>query len=242
MNSRMIIDRFPKKRIPLSEEYQKIYYQHYLNSREGRSKITSLVKKMESWMHKKVAEDVVSENKTTATLEIGAGTLNHLKYEPLQNKYDIVEPFDELYKHSPLVNRIDNIYKDINDIQGIQYDRIISIATFEHVIDLPRLVAKAGSLLDKKCGKLRVAIPNEGTVLWNIGTKLTGISFRKSYGLNYQTFMQYEHLNSADEIEQVLAFFFVTLKYSIFGINKQWAFYRFYECSNVIEENVLQFL
>jgi len=238
----MITDSFPKKRPPLPEEYQKIYLQHYLKSREGGSIVTSMVKKMESWMHKKVAEDVAGGHDTTVTLEIGAGTLNHLRYEPSQNKYDIVEPFVDLYKQSPLLNRVNNIYKDINEIQGLQYDRIISIATFEHVIDLPVLVAKAASLLYRKYGKLRIAIPNEGTVLWNLGTKITGLSFRKSYGLNYKTLMQYEHLNTADEIGEVLTFFFAKTKCSVYGINKQLAFYRFYECSGPIEQKIVQFL
>jgi hypothetical protein len=50
-----ILDKFPKERIELPEAYQKIYNQHYLSNREGKYKTTSLSKKLEAWMHTKVA-------------------------------------------------------------------------------------------------------------------------------------------------------------------------------------------
>ena len=39
-------------------------------------------------------------------LELGAGNLNHLKYERDFHIYDIVEPFRELYKDSPELKKI----------------------------------------------------------------------------------------------------------------------------------------
>ena len=62
------------------------------------------------------------------TLEIGAGTLNQLKYEQ-SSHYDIVEPFSELYKIS-IYHTNKNIYNDIDEIDISQkYDRITSVAT-----------------------------------------------------------------------------------------------------------------
>lgn len=231
-----ILDKFPKKRIELPAAFQKIYNQHYLINREGKSATTSLSQKLESWMHKKVAEDVIA-NKNLSTLEIGAGTLNQLKYEPAQKAYDIVEPFTELFEGSPLLHHVRTVYKDINEINNVKYYRITTIATFEHIMDLPFVVAKAALLLNEK-GHLRVSIPNEGTIMWRLGTEVTGFEFKKKYGLDYQILMQYEHVNTADDIEQVLDYFFEKTTCSVFGLSKSLAFYRFYDCSVPRMKNV----
>ena len=238
MSRQMLFEKFPKKRAELPEAYKKIYHQHYLISREGKSTATSLTKRLESWMHKKTAEDVVAGNKKMSTLEIGAGTLNQLKYEPVHQEYDIVEPFNKLYENRPLIKKVRTIYNDISEVHGIKYERITSIATFEHIINLPDVVAKAATLLNEKSGHLRVAIPNEGTLLWSLGTRITGFEFKKKYGLDYQILMQYEHVNSAGEIEQVLKYFFKNVRLSVLGFSKNFAFYRFYDCSGIKAENL----
>ena len=166
-------------------------------------------------------------------LEIGAGNLNHLPYETVISNYDVVEPFKELLNSSPNIERIRTVYKDISDIEeSRKYDRIISIACFEHLEDLPGVVEQASRLLSPK-GQLRVAIPNEGTILWKLGTRLTGYKFKKKYGLYYQVLMRHEHLNSADEIEEVLRYYFSDIKCRVFGISRRMAFYRYYECNGI---------
>ena len=54
----MNFDAFPKKCPELPEEFIQIYADHYKKNREGNTSATSVSKKMEAWMHKKVAEDV----------------------------------------------------------------------------------------------------------------------------------------------------------------------------------------
>lgn len=133
---------------------------------------------MGKWLHKQVAKDVKKTDKDIDTLEIGAGTLNHLDYEQSIISYDIVEPFTELFEKSDQLKRINNIFSDILDIDSdSKYSRVISIATFEHIVDLPVVVAKAALLL-KKNGSLRVSVPNEGTILWKLGTLITGQNSR----------------------------------------------------------------
>ena len=224
----MNFENYPKIRPELAAEFQQIYIEHYKNNREGESVGTSLSQKMESWMHKKVAKDV--KNVQKSTLEIGAGTLNQLKYENTE-PYDIVEPFAELYINSPRKKHIRHIYNDIDEIDlSVKYDRITSIATFEHILDLPKVIAKTALLLNEG-GVLRVAIPNEGTILWKLGWKFTtGIEFKLKYRLDYEILMKYEHVNTADEIEEVLNCFFKKNTCSCFGLGKKIAFYRFYEC------------
>ncbi|MDR2084204.1 MAG: hypothetical protein LBP67_04340 [Bacteroidales bacterium] len=226
-----MLKKYPKRRIELPDNYLKIYSEHYKSNREGDTSAASLSKKMESWMHKKVAQDVIND-KNKSTLEIGAGTLNQLTYEnPVP--YDIIEPFTELYQNSKLLDNINEIYNDIENVpETKKYERITSVATFEHILNLPTVVAKTCLLLDKD-GTLRASIPNEGSILWTLGWKLTtGVEFRLKYGLKYGLLMKYEHVNSAKEIIEVIKYFYKNVKCSYFGINKTLAFYIFLECSN----------
>lgn len=230
--NRAILKRFPKRRRELPIEYRRIYLEHYKKNREGNTKVTYLSMRMEVWLHKKVASDVTGARHDYSTLEIGAGTLNQLRYEKSILNYDIVEPFEELYRNSKWLNRVRNIYHDIDEIdEKVSYDRITSIATFEHILDLPRVVAKAALLLNEN-GRLRVSIPNEGSILWRLGTKITGYEFKKDYGLDYRILMEYEHVNTANEIEHVITYFFKNVKCSVMGVNRKLAFYRFFDCSN----------
>ena len=227
-----MFDNFPKQRPPLPKEIQDIYSAHYVSNREGQTTATSLAKKMESWLHRQVASDVSkSQNSEKATLEIGAGTLNQLRYECENHSYDIVEPFIDLYKSSPLLGRVRNIYPDISDVpDSHRYDRITSVATLEHVCNLPDVIARSGLLLAEN-GVLRSAIPSEGTFLWTMGWKLTtGVEFRLKHGLDYGMLMKHEHVNTAHEIEEVLEYFFLDVKCKVFGLSKSMSFYRYYEC------------
>lgn len=224
-----MFENYPKKRIKLPDRYKKIYSEHYKKNRDGETIASSLSQKMEAWMHKKVAADVINK-RNVPTLEIGAGNLNQLKYEQTQ-PYDIVEPFKKLYINSPFKNKVNEIYSDIEEINHTKkYERITSIATFEHITDLPKVVAKSCILLTES-GVLRVSIPNEGTFLWKLGWQLTtGLEFKIKYGLDYGILMKYEHINTADEIEQIIKYFYRKVKCSYLGINKHFALYRSYEC------------
>lgn len=188
---------------------------------------------MERWMHRRVARDApLNDSELCPTLEIGAGTLNHLSNEPFTSPYDIVEPYQDLYRCSTELPRINRVFSDISAISEHHcYQRIVSIATFEHVCDLPEVVAKSGLLLTPS-GKLRVAIPSEGTVLWKLAWKVsTGLEFRLRHGLDYGVLMQHEHVNTAEEIAEVLSYFFSKISISCFGLTSKYSLYQFYECS-----------
>ena len=231
---------FPKSRPALPPEYQAIYAEQYKQNREGLSTASGLAQKMESWMHRKVAADQRTDKRT---LEIGAGTLNHLPYEPEVARYDIVEPFEYLFENSTSKGRVANIYSDISAIPaGAQYDRIISVATFEHICELPAVVARCGSLLSKN-GNLRIGIPSEGTILWKLGYKLTtGLEFRRKYGLDYEVLMRHEHVNTAAEIETVLRYFFSKIERKVFGLIPALSLYQFFKCSDPRMERCEEYL
>ncbi len=227
-----MFEKFPKTRPPLPKEIEEIYSAQYKSNREGQTTASSLAQRMESWLHKQVAKDIVTLRKSRrATLELGAGTLKHLQYEPDVRRYDIVEPFIELFNDSPLLANIRNIYSDISEIpSSCCYERITSIATLEHICNLPEVVAQSGLLLAEN-GMFRAGIPSEGTFLWALGWKLTtGLEFKLKYGLDYGLLMKHEHVNSAREIEEVLMYFFEDVVCRVFGLAKSISLYRFYEC------------
>ncbi len=236
-----ILSAFPKTRLDLPDEYKAIYEKHYLANRNGQYKTTSLSQRLESWMHRQVAADLKA-GVEVSTLEIGAGTLNQLPYEPVCGPYDIVEPFRILWETAPGRERIRNAFDDISEAKSSgPYDRITNVAVFEHIMDLPMVVAQSALLL-KPSGTLRVAIPNEGTPLWKLGTKVTGHEFKKRYGLKYEVLMRYEHVNTAADIEGVLKVFFERARCKVFGLCKSLGFYRFYECSQPKLDAAREFL
>ena len=225
-----LLSLFPKQRPELPEAYRKIYAEHYKRNREGASAASFLSRKMESWMHRKVAEDAGRNAGECSTLEIGAGGLNHLQYEPASGDYDVVETLGDLVETSPNRSRVAHAYRDLAEIRDRQYDRIISIAAFEHYCDLPDVVRRCGELLAPH-GQLRIAVPSEGTRLWTLGWKFTtGLEFRMKYGLDYGVLMKHEHVNTAAEIEGVLRIFFRIVHRSVLGISPSLSFYQFFEC------------
>ena len=235
--------KYPKRRPALPPKYQRIYHDHYRENRDGKSFATKYSTRLENWMHLQVSEDVVRQGHGGATLEIGAGTLNHLDYEPRTSPYDIVEPYKELFEGREQVGRIRAIYRDISEIPpDRRYERIISIATLEHVLDLPRVVAMAGLLMQPQ-GQFRAGIPSEGGLLWGLGWRLTtGVEFRIRRGLDYGVMLRHEHINTANEIEAVLAYFFARVESRALGLGPSLSFYRSFACSGVRVERCTGFL
>lgn len=238
-----ILARFPKQRPPLPPEFAAIYAEHYKSNREGTTAASSLAQRVERWLHTQVAADLTRAGADLtagarrtgeiATLEIGAGTLNQLQHEPTVGPYDVVEPFEALYADSPQRSRVRAIYASIDEVPPERrYDRVTSVATLEHICELPAVVARAALLLAPG-GSFRASIPSEGTPIWALGWMLTtGLEFRLRRGLDYGVLMRHEHVNTATEIETVLRYCFRRLSCRVFGLSRGWSLYRFYECSD----------
>jgi SAM-dependent methyltransferase len=205
MNSKQLLETYPRVRPPLSARHAQLYVEEYRRGRSGGRGLPGIVAAVESWMHKQVAGARPGES----ILELGAGTLNHVDYEPRPTIYDGVEPFRQLWEDSVHRQRFSHIFEDISQIPvDRRYDRIISIAVLEHLTDLPHVLARCGLLL-KERGELRAGIPSEGGFLWGLGWRATtGLSFRMRRGLSYLTIMRYEHVNNAAEIVCLLHYFF----------------------------------
>ena len=221
-----VLARFPKTRPTLPPKLQAIYTRQYLENRAGATPAASASQALERWLHHQVAAD--TRKGPRPTLEIGAGTLNQLNFEPANPAYDIVEPFAELYESSPLKGRVRSIFADVADVPAERvYDRITSVAALEHICDLPLTLARAARLL-RDGGVLRTAIPSEGGFLWRLGWMCTtGLEFRLRHGLDYGLMMAHEHVNDALEIETLLRAMFEDVSVKSFGLGRQLSLYRF---------------
>jgi SAM-dependent methyltransferase len=224
-----LLARYPKTRSVLPPAITAIYAAQYKENRSGESAAASLAQRLERWMHRRVAEDV-ADGSAVATLELGAGTLNQLPFEPASAPYDIVEPFTALFEDSPRRGRIRDVFRDISEAPlDRRYARITSVAALEHVGDLPFVLARAAGLL-APAGVLRAAIPAEGGLLWRIGwMATTGLEFRLRHGLDYGILMRHEHLNTAVEIESLVRLLFAQVRVRSLGLGRQLSLYRFIE-------------
>ena len=222
-----LLARFPKTRPELPPELQAIYTRQYIENRAGATPAASLSQRLERWLHRQVAADV-KDGQPVATLELGAGTLNQLAFEPAGEAYDIVEPFEELYRDSPLRAGIRRVFADVSEVPADQaYQRITSVASLEHICDLPLVMARAARLLARG-GTLRAAIPSEGGFLWKLGwMATTGLEFRLRHGLDYGLMMAHEHVNDAREIETLTRALFEEVRVRSFGLGRQLSLYRF---------------
>lgn len=229
-----ILSQFPKLRTPLPEKYQKIYEKHYSENRNAETTASKITALMEGWGHRNVAKTVQRVGQK-GTLEIGAGTLNQFQFERKKGRYDIVEPYKMLYENSQYRDLIDHTYTDISDVPlSEKYDRITSVYCFEHVLNLPDVIRRGALLLTDR-GVLSIAIPNEGRFLWKFAYQNTsGREFRRRYGLDYDVMMHYEHVNTADEIEILLRYYFKKVDMKLFGLGREFAFYRYFCCSGPI--------
>src|ERR1051325_2693108 len=111
----MPFSSFPKIRPTLPPEYQKIYLQHIQENRHGQSPASRMSTALEEWMHRRIARDV--RDHSLSTLEIGAGTLNHLRYESHNTAYDFVGPADYLFAGSPFLTRWRRTYNSIKQLR-----------------------------------------------------------------------------------------------------------------------------
>ena len=94
-----LLSTYPRHRPELPWKQQASYVEHYRSNRAGKQGLARSVLKLESWMHRRVAEGVIGGT----LLEIGAGNLNHVPYLPGTCICDAVEPFRSFGRIAPTV-------------------------------------------------------------------------------------------------------------------------------------------
>ncbi len=224
-----LLASYPRTRPELPPKLAAIYHDTYVSSREGRGLLYRITQSLEGWMHRRVA---ATAKPGESVLELGAGTLNHLPREPATDAYDVVEPYTALYEGREAAKRVRAFYRDIADVPAAdRYDRIISIATLEHVLDLPKLVATAADRLAPG-GVFAAGIPSEGGALWGLAWRSSvGLSFRLRTGLNYGDLMRHEHVSGADEIVAVVGHYFRQVRIRRFPLPLlHGSLYTYLEC------------
>ena len=234
-----LLATYPRERPPLSDAHAKVYAEQYRINRDGESVVDGAAQKLEQWMHRRVAR--LSGD---PVLELGGGTLNHLRFESANEPYDVVEPFKALYEGRSETGRVRNFYNSVQDVpQDRRYRRIISIAVLEHLPDLPLDIARSALLLDEN-GVFQAGIPSEGGLLWWAGWRFsTGIGYYLRTGLDYGVVMRHEHLNDARTILEVVRHFFDDVKVTRFPTPfHQLSFYSYLEARKPKSDVAVKFL
>ncbi len=218
----------------LPPRYQKIYKEFYLDYSNANNFFRKLSLLIERWYHLQAYAD---HPIAYSILEIGAGNLNHVKFEKSFKFYDVVEPKEFLLnsaedKYKSLIR---NRYKDISEIpKNISYDKIIAIAVIEHIEDLNFLLNTVSKHLNSD-GSFLIEIPAEGEFLWWLGWRLTtGIGFWLKYKLDYGIILRYEHINNVEKIFEEINKYFLIEKVKSFPFKfKNGRLYIHIKCRNL---------
>lgn len=161
------------------------------------------------------------------TLEIGAGTGEHLQYEKLtqrqKEQYVAVDIRENMV--AEFKRRYPEIRVFIGDCQKYMpwdddsFDRILAIHVLEHLPNLPAAVTELHRLCDKKNGFLSIVIPCEGSLSYTIARRISAQRiFEKRYKQPYRWFIEREHINRPEEIFQELTPYFNLVHSSYFPL------------------------
>ena len=213
-----LLARFPKTRPPLSPKEAPIHGQLMRANRARVTFFTRISDGLESWMHRQAAQRGAIPA-AHGLLEIGAGTFNHVRFEPSETRYEAIEPDHEVYAGTAEHRRVATIYDDIAEVDPAQrYDRIVSIATLEHLTELPFTLAKAGLLLAPG-GIMQCGIPSEGGLLWGLSWRMTvAVDLYLKTGHDWTEHMRHEHINTAPEIIALIHYFFGDVRLTRFPL------------------------
>ena len=201
-----LLRSYPRRRPPLTPAHERVFAEQYRLARDGAAPIERLAQYVESWMHHRIAS-----RREGPILELGAGTLNHRRYEAPDVEYDAVEPAQDMFKvkDRPEAQQVRDFFDDLASVPvDRRYRRIISIAVLEHMTNLPGELALAALRLAPGA-MFQAGIPSEGGALWWMSWRLTtGISYYIRTGLDYGVAMRHEHVNTAPEILAIIRYVF----------------------------------
>jgi SAM-dependent methyltransferase len=161
-----------------------------------------------------------------------------LLFEGATDRYDVIEPFHDLWTDSPARAQVDHFYDDILDVPPDErYDKIISIAVLEHLTDLPHVIARCAEHLAPG-GTFAAGYPSEGGLAWYLAWRFgTGTAYRLRTGLSYAPLMRHEHVNTAGEIGAVLKHLFRKVRLARFPIG---ATHLSFYTAAIAEEPILE--
>ncbi len=148
------------------------------------------------------------------TLEVGAGTGEHLSYERLSDAqragYHAVELRENMAEE--LRRRFPWAAVHVGDCQGRLpyadgfFDRIVAVHVLEHLPDLPSAVAELRRVIEDPGGEMSVVIPCEGGLAYALARRISAQRiFEKRYRMPYRWLIEREHVNRPPEIVEELS-------------------------------------
>ena len=171
----------------------------YITNKYNSHMYKGLIGKFMRISHEKMERCLIKKSKV---LEIGSGTMPHIKYLKHDfNKYYIIDLFAELKNFFKKDKRI--IFKVYNG-KKIPYpnnffDRIIISHCLEHIPEPEKFLIEMKKKI-KKNGNITIAIPNDPGFLWRLG-KFISANFLINNNYNfskefYYYFTAKDHVNS----------------------------------------------
>ncbi len=193
---------WPKQRPTLTDEQQSImndWYAFWLPTLASRYGAVS------RFNHEYAAKSAAPGQRT---LEIGAGTGEHLVHEPACSDYYALELREELAEtlrqRFPAARTIIGDCQQRIDVKDYFFDRVLAIHVLEHLPDLPSALDEVVRVL-KPGGIFSVLIPCEGGFGYKIGREFTSKRmFEARYHTDYEWMITYDHINKANEILELL--------------------------------------
>ena len=157
-----------------------------------------------------------SLNNFRTTLEIGAGSGEHLLYEKLsmeqQQGYCALDFRDNMCRQ--IHERFPNVHVVAADCQkplpfpDNSFDRVLAIHVLEHLPDLPAAIREVHRVC-KPTGRLIVLIPCEGGFAYGIARRISAQRlFEKRYHQSYRWWVEREHINLPNEVIEELQLYF----------------------------------
>lgn len=223
----MTHQKWPKSRPPMSDKVKAIYEHNYVSNRSGAGLVNTVTMYLEQWMHRKVSENQVGNERV---LELGPGNLNHIHFLKC-SAWDVVEPYDPLYDDGKAFHHlVRKRYRNVSEVPSAEYDRLYSIAVLEHVAELPELLSECFRAL-KHGGRFQAAVPSEGGFLWKLMSwKIKGFFFRMKYNADYKEIMRWEHINTATEIVEEIEKVFGDVRVTRFpNLGNEFSLYTYIE-------------
>ena len=161
---------------------------------------------MESFNHNYSVDQLKKLNKKKInTLELGAGLGTQIEYEDLsfQNYYCTeirTNIYNALKKKYPNVNVVQCDIQKKMPFEDNFFDRVNVIHVLEHLPNLPSCIEEVYRCL-KKGGIFQIVMPCDPGFLYKMCRKVSSERLmRKHFNVDYDWFINREHINSPDEI------------------------------------------
>jgi ubiquinone/menaquinone biosynthesis C-methylase UbiE len=161
------------------------------------------------------------------TLEIGAGSGEHMNYEKLSDEQtrnyvavDIRENMvAELRKKFPAIQSVVGDCQKHMGFEDGYFDRVLAIHVLEHLPNLPEAVKEMYRLCDKDDGSVSIVIPCEGSLAYSLARRISAQRvFERRYKQPYRWFIEREHINLPEEIFEELSKYFIMVSSTYFPI------------------------